>query len=238
MCGIHQALGGGELAFGVDDLGTLFAFRLRLLGHGPQHGLGHIHLLDFHVADLHSPGRGVSVEDALQAQIDFVAVSEQFVEFLFAEHRAQSSLRKLRSLVHVVRNLDDSFVRVDHAQKNDRVDFQRDVVAGDDVLRRNFERFLPQRNAHHAVDRAEDQNYARALGVPLQAPEPEDDAALIFSEDLDGTQQVNDEDDDANSDHRKPELHIMPPGNSLFRVSANCSASERLSAVMTCSPRC
>ena len=57
--GVHQALRGGELAFGVDDLRPLFAFRLGLLGHGAQHGLGHIHLLDFHVGDLHAPGRGV-----------------------------------------------------------------------------------------------------------------------------------------------------------------------------------
>src|ERR1700693_3916430 len=163
----------------MNDLRALFAFRLGLLGHRPQHGLGHIHLLDLDVRDLYSPRRGVRIEDALQPQVNFVAVSEQFVEFLFAKHRAQSSLRKLRSLVNVVRNLDDSLIRVDHAQKNNRVDFQRNVIASNDVLRRNLERFLPKRNAHHAIDRAEDQNYAWTLGVPLQASQAEDDAALI-----------------------------------------------------------
>jgi len=44
----------------------------------------HVHLLDFHVGHLHAPGRGVRIEDALQPQINLVAVRQQFVEFLFA----------------------------------------------------------------------------------------------------------------------------------------------------------
>ena len=57
--GVHQALRGGELALGVDDLCALFALGLGLLGHGAQHGLGQIHLLDLDADDLHPPGRGV-----------------------------------------------------------------------------------------------------------------------------------------------------------------------------------
>src|SRR6266404_742684 len=208
MRGIHQSLRRGELAFGMNNLRAFFAFRLGLLGHRPQHGLGHIHLLDFHVGDLHAPRRGVRIADALKAQIDFVAVSQQFVEFLFAKHRAQSGLRKLRSLVGVIRDFNHGLVGIDHAQKNNRVNLQGDVVAGDDVLRRNLERFLPQRNTHHAIDRAKDQNYAWTLCRAHQASEAEDDAALVFGQDLDGAQQVNDEDDDGNRDHGKPELHI------------------------------
>src|SRR5258708_36462871 len=121
-------------------------------------------------------------------------MSQQFVEFLFAEHGVQSSLRELRALVGVIRAFHDGLVGIDHAQKNDGIHFQRDVVAGDDVLRRNFKRFLPQRNPHHAVDRAEDQNYAWSFGLSKKAAEAEDDAALIFGQDLDGAKQVNDED--------------------------------------------
>ena len=148
------------------------------------------------------------IENTLQTQVNLVAVRQQFVEFLLAEHRAQGSLRELRSLIDVIGDFHHRLIGIDHAQENNRVDFQRDVVAGDDVLRRNFQRFLPQRNAHHAVDRAEHQNDARALGLAQQAPEPEDDAALIFSQDLDGTQQVDDKDDDSNGNYRKPEIHI------------------------------
>src|SRR6202011_6007001 len=110
--------------------------------------------------------------------------------------------------------------------------FQRDVVARDDVLRRTLERFLPKRNAHHAIDWAENQNYARALGRAHQAAEAEDHAALIFGQDLDGTQQVNDEDDDGNRDHRKPELHIRLQATceSLFTMFGESSVYERIVA--------
>ena len=158
------------------------------------------------------------VEDALQPQINFVAMRQQFVEFLLAQYGSQSSLRKLRSLVGVIRNLHHGLIRIDHAQKNNRIHFQGNVVAGDDVLRRNFDRLLSKRDAHHAVERSEHQNHARPFGRTQQTSEAEDDAALIFSQDLDGTQQVDDNDDDTNGNHRKTEIHIMPPGNSLFRV--------------------
>jgi len=72
--GVHQALGGGELTFRVDDLGTLLALGLGLLGHGAQHGFGHVDLLDLDVGDLHAPGSGVRVENALQAQVDLLPV--------------------------------------------------------------------------------------------------------------------------------------------------------------------
>ena len=54
--------------------------------------------------------------------------------------------------------------RIDHAQSNDGVDLQGDVVAGDDVLRGNFHRLLPQRDAHDLIEGAEDQDDARAFG--------------------------------------------------------------------------
>jgi hypothetical protein len=95
---------------------------------------------------------------------------QQFIEFLFAQHGAQRGLRKLRRLVHVIGNFHHRLVGIDHAQKNDRVHFQRDVVAGDDVLRRNFQRFLPQRDPHHAVDGAENQNDAGALRSVSKRP--------------------------------------------------------------------
>ena len=100
--GIDQPLGGGELAFGVNDLRPLLALCFGLLGHGAQHRFRHIDLLDFNVGDFHAPGRGMRVENALQTQVDFVAMSEQFVEFLFAEHRPQRGLRELRGLIDVV----------------------------------------------------------------------------------------------------------------------------------------
>ena len=136
------------------------------------------------------------VENALQPQIDFFPMRKQFVQFLLAQHRPQRGLRELRSLVHVIRNLDHRLVRIDHAQKNDGIHFQRDVVAGNDVLRRNFQRLLPQRHAHDAVNRREYQSHARPFRRGQQPSQAKDHAALIFGQNLDGTEKVNDDNDD------------------------------------------
>jgi len=88
VCGIHQALGGGELAFGVDDLRTLLAFRLGLLGHSPQHGLGHIHLLTSTFATSRPRAR-CAYRDTLQTQVNLVACASNSSSFLLAEHRAR-----------------------------------------------------------------------------------------------------------------------------------------------------
>ena len=158
------------------------------------------------------------VEDALQAEVDLLAMGEQFIEFHFAKNGAQRRLGELRGLIHVVGDFDHRFVRIDDPQKDDGVDLQGDVVASDDVLRRDFERFLAERDAHHAVHRHEDQDYARTLRRSQQAPEAEDHATLIFRKDLDGTQEVNDEDDDGNRDYGEPKIHCEPPGDFHLRV--------------------
>src|SRR6267378_510468 len=151
----------------MNDFRALFAFRLGLLSHSAQHGLGHIHLLHFYVDHLHAPGCGVLVKNALQAQVDLLAMREQFVEFLLTKDGPQSGLSELRSLVDVVRNFDDRFVRIDDAKEDDGVNFQGDVVAGDDVLRWYFERFLTEGDTDDAVDWREYEDEAGALRVAL-----------------------------------------------------------------------
>src|SRR5262249_24586779 len=82
----------------------------------------------------------------------------------------------------------------------------------DDVLRWHFQGFLAKRDAHHAVDGGEDQDYTRTFGLRQQAAEAEDHAALVFSEDLDGTQQVqrdNDDDDRGESGGQTLEHSIL-----------------------------
>src|SRR4029077_3140772 len=162
---VDQTLRRRKLTFRVDDLGTLFALRLGLFRHRTQHGFRHIHLLDLNVGYFHAPRRGVGVQNALQTQIDLVTVSKQFIKLLFAENGAQSSLRELRSLVNVVGNLNHSLARLNHAQENDGVNLQRDIVASDDVLRGDFQCFLTERDANHAIDGGEDKDEARSLGL-------------------------------------------------------------------------
>src|SRR6266478_4306631 len=203
MGSVHEPLRGGEFTFGVNDLRTLLALCLGLLGHGAQHGFRHVDLFDLDVDDLYAPRRCVRVKNALQAQIDFFPVRKQFVQFLLAQHGTQRGLCELRGLIHVVGNFDDRLVGIDHAQEDHGVHFERDVVARNDVLGWNLKRFLAKGNAHDAVDGRKYQNHAGTFGLLEQVAEPEDDAALILGEDLDRTQHVDGYDDDDDGDKAK-----------------------------------
>src|SRR6202035_3944200 len=147
------------------DLGTALAFGFGLLGHGAKHVFRHVDLLDFDGDDFDAEGGGVAVDDGLDALIEVVAVGEDLVEVDFAEDGAEGGLGDLRGLVDVVGDFDDGLDRVDDAKGDDGVDLEGDVVAGDDVLRRDFHGLLTEGDADDGVDGAEDQNYAGAGGV-------------------------------------------------------------------------
>ena len=167
------------------------------------------------------------VENALQTQVNFVAMCQQFVEFLLAQHRAQRGLGKLRSLVDVIRNFHDRLVRLNHAQKNDGIHFQRDVVAGDDVLWRNF-----------SASCRSDTRTIRSMGAntritpgPFAAQQPsqaKDHAALVFGQNFDGTEKINEDDD--NDDVPKPKPNDSTdasPSGAENAPTADCIAVQR-----------
>ncbi len=74
----------------------------------------------------------------------------------------------------------------------------RHVVARDHVLRRNFQHLLPQRDPNHLVERPENKNDTRPLGRRQRASQPEDHSALILAQNLDGIQQIKNNDCDCN----------------------------------------
>ena len=121
--GFDELGGGVELAFGVDDFGTAFAFGFGLLGHGAEHVFRHVDLLDFDRDDLDSEGRGMAVDDGLDALVELFAMSEEAVEIDFAEDGAQGGLGELGGLVDVVGDFDDGLGGVDDAQGDNGVDF-------------------------------------------------------------------------------------------------------------------
>jgi len=193
--GVDQLGGGVELAFGVDDLGTGFALGFGLFGHGAEHGFGHVDLLDFDGDDFYAEGRGVAVDDGLDALVEGLAVGEEFIKVDLAEDRAECRLGELGGLVDVVCDLDDGFGGVDDAQGDNGVHLEGDVVLGDDVLGRDLHGFLTERDADDLVERAEDEDDAGALGG-RDAAEAEDDAPLVFFEDFDGVDDVENDDGD------------------------------------------
>ena len=92
------------------------------------------------------------------------AVGEELVEIDLAEDGAEGGLGELRGLVDVVGDLDDGLGGVDDAEGDDGVDLEGDVVAGDDVLRRDLHGLLAEADADDLVEGAEDQDDAGALG--------------------------------------------------------------------------
>ncbi len=97
----------------------------------------------------------------------------------------------------VVLDLDDRAARIHDAEVDDRVHLHRHVVARDDVLRRHVHDDRAQADAHHPVDRREDQDDAGPLRLRQQLAEAEDDAALVLVQDLDRAEQVEHDDDAA-----------------------------------------
>ncbi len=159
---------------------------------------------------------------------------QQFVEFLLAQHRAQCGLSELRGLVHVVRDFDHCFIWINDSQKDDGVDFQCHVVTGDDVLRRDFEGFLAEGNAHDPVNRREDQDDTRPLCLCQQMAEAEDDATLILGQDLDGTQHIDDDDHYGNYEEhlhsRLPEYENASAADCI--PTASHARSQRTNTVV------
>jgi hypothetical protein len=146
-------------------------------------------------------------------------VGEQPVEFDLAKHGTQCGLRKLRGLVDVVGDLDDGPGGVETRKRDDRIDLQRDVVAGDDVLRRNFEDFLAERDPDDLIERAKDEDDTRPFGLRQHLAEPEDDAALIFAKNNDRAKEIQDKDD--KEDQYRDATH----GGAFLRL---CYSGERV----------
>jgi len=246
--GLGELAGGLEFALGVDDLGPPFPFGLGLLGDGPDHVLRQVDLFHLDELDLDAPGVGVLFDDLLEAGVELVPLREKVVERHLAEETPQGRLGQLGGGVDIILDIDHALKRVYDPEVKDGVDLHRDVVLGDDVLGRDVHRDEPQADFHDAVDRGEDEDEARPLGLGQEAAETEDDPPLVLSQDLDRVQDIkNDEpdDDDRISDHdfspcvgnesplltmsilyRRPCGNVNSPGNRRLSQDTRCGQSR------------
>ena len=104
----------------------------------------------------------------------------------------------------VIADLDDGALGIDDAEIEDGAHLDRDVVAGNHVLRRNFVDHDAQIDAHHLLHERHQQKQPGTLG-PGVAAEGEDHAALVFAQDANGgvdeDQQQSGDDDDGCENH-------------------------------------
>ncbi len=202
--GVLQPLGRLVLALGVDHLRAPLALGLGLARHRALHALRDLDVLDLDDRDLDAPRRRRLVDDPLQDRVDLLALRQQLVELVLAEHRAQRRLCDLERRGHEVLDLHDRVLRLDDPEVGDRVHARRHVVLRDHFLRRDVQRDRAQVDLDHPVDDRDQQEEPRPLRRRQQAAEPEDDAALVLARDLDRAQREDhdEEDDDREDDCR------------------------------------
>src|SRR6266545_1383144 len=245
--GLAELGGGLELALGVDDLGPALALGLGLLGHRALHVLWQVDLLHLDRRDLHAPRLGVLVDDPLQLLVHLVAGGQQVVQLHLAEHAAQRGLGQLGRRVHVILDREEGLLGIDDAEEDDRVDLDRDVVTGDDVLGRHVGGHRAQADAlPDLVDEGHQQDQAGAVALPagvedrLRPPaEPEDDHAFVLGDDAEQRAQDEQHHDHSSDHEQRVDVHEAPPSPAFSTVSVSpfTSTTRTLAPSGTGAPR-
>src|SRR5262249_39448936 len=139
-------------------------------------------------------------------------LAQQFVELHLPKHAPQGGLRELRRRVQEIRDFDHRQFRIEHAKINHGVNLYGHVVACHHVLRRHFESIDAQRYTHDAVNGRKHQDQPRAFGVLQYTAQPEDNAALILRQYLDGRDQIQNDDQD---DYQRWKIEHVQPRDRL-----------------------
>ena len=168
-----------------NDLGSASTFRFRLGRDGALHLLRQVDLLDLDLRHFDTPHLGLFVEDRLKSSIQLGALREKVVQLHFAKHRAEAGLRGLLHGVPKVLDRDDCLVGVGDQKVDDRIHFERDVVARDDILCWDVPGDDAKRDLYELVDRPEDEHKPRTLFVLHRLAQPKDDAAFVLPQDVD-----------------------------------------------------
>src|SRR3989344_3596466 len=180
--GLHEFFRRLQFAFRVDHLGPAFAFRFCLSGDGADHRFVEVHVFDFDIGNLDAPGVGLGVEYLLDVDVQPFSLSQQFIKFVFTEHRTQGGLRQLAGGHEKIFDLNDCLLWIKYSEVQDCIDFDRDVIAGDHILRRDVEDDGAQVDPDHLLDHRNQQDQAGALDLP-EASELEHHPTLVLAQD-------------------------------------------------------
>jgi hypothetical protein len=97
------------------------------------HGLGQVHMLDFHRIHFNPPRVGFRIENGLKLHVDLVACGQQFIQLGLPQDISQHRLCLLvRGPVEIF-HIDHGFFRIQDTEEDDRVNVQRHIILGDDV---------------------------------------------------------------------------------------------------------
>ena len=124
------------------------------------------------------PGVGALVQDVLQVHVQPFSLRQKVVEVDLAEDTPERGLRELGGGVVVALDLDDRAPGIHHAEIDHGVHLDRDVVPGDDILRRHVHDDRPQTDTDHAVDREKDQGESSAFRLRQHPSEAQHNTAF------------------------------------------------------------
>jgi hypothetical protein len=190
------------LALGGDDLGAALALGLGFLGHRPLHVLRQRDVLDLDRGNLGAPRLGVLVDHVLDLVVDARGIGEQLIEAEPSDHIAHRGLADLVDGVVNVLDGDDRLFRIGNVIIGDRRDIDRDVVLGNDLLRRDLHGDGAQRDAHHLLDRNKDQRQP-GPAHPRKLAQQEHHAALVLLQHAKRNQGIERQ----QNDNKKDQVH-------------------------------
>ena len=149
------------------------------------------------------------VDHVLDLLVDVRGFGQKLVEAEAAHDVAHGGLADLVDRLVDVLDRDHRLLRIRNAIIGDRGDIDRDVVLGDDLLRRDLHRDGAQGHAHHLLEGYEDQREAGPADA-LETAEQEHHAAFILSQHANRNGEI---DEDRNAENEGP-LH-----EAKYRIS-------------------
>ena len=133
-------------------------------------------MFELYVTDLYAPGVGSFVQNTLDLAVELFAFGEHLIKVVLPEDRTKRGLGELTGCHFELLDLDDRLLRIQNAKINNRIDLDRHVVFGDDVLGRHVEGAGTQVHAHHLLNEGDDNDEVRPFHLPEPAQQKHDPA--------------------------------------------------------------
>src|SRR5688572_3145116 len=107
---------------------------------------------------------------------------------MLTQHRAQRGLRELAGRFEWIHNLDDGLARIHDPEIDNSVDFDRDVVARDDILLRHVQHDRAQVHPNHLLDDRPYQDESWPLDA-IETAKKENNPSLVLAQHVYGAAQ-------------------------------------------------
>jgi hypothetical protein len=143
------------------------------------------------------------INDFTQAFIDLIPLEEKFVEVRLSQDTPKGGESNLGGCFDIVSHLYHRLHGVLDHEVNDGIDFDGDVILGDDDLGLHDHGDHPKVDPNHPINNGDDQIETRVSRLN-ESSESENDASLILSNNLDGEAEKYNPEKSQDDDQRHP----------------------------------